>query len=212
MQCYNAVAAVGRLIVKNVGGRVRAGGVGLAIPCEAITCGYGFDTLCRYAVSHKNDGLRWIASTSVGDADHRVGCGGMRRQCHAGGAVTSGPHETVGATCRECGAFIQVYGGVASDCNGRDMADGEVQRVHLRAAVDVGVRVGVISTGGIDGAIPAELAAFVGSEGCVLGPVDGQVQDYGTVASMDGLEVLYIVTTLIVGLTIPYIFVASRFV
>ena len=209
MQCYNAVAAVGRLIVKNVGGRVRAGGVGLAIPSETVTCGYGFNTLCWYAVSHKNDGLQWIASTSVGDANHRVGGGGMRRQCHAGGAVTSGPHETVGATCRECGALVQVYGNVACDGDGRDGAYGEMERIHLGTPVGIKMGIGVIPTGSIGGAVPAEFPTFVGRESRVLGSVDGQVQDCDTVASLHCLEILAVVSRGEVFIPIPTVAVAS---
>ena len=84
-----------------------------------------------------------------------------------------------------------------------------MERVHLCTPVGVKMGICVISTGSIGGAVPVEFPAFVGRKSRVLGPVDGQVQDHGTVASLHCLEMLAVVSRGEIFIPVPAVAVAS---
>ena len=157
-------------IVMRVGG-VGAGGVGLAV---AVSPGIGLTSLAG------DGGVRRIMDSQVQGVHLRAVVSiGMR----IGGVGAGGIGLTV-AVCPSVG-----LAGLAGDCGMRRVVNGQVQGVHLRAVVGVGMRIGGVGAGGIGLAVAVRpgvgLAGLAGDSG-IRRVVDGEVVGDDAVASHIG--------------------------
>ena len=179
VQGDNAVASRGGPVVYGEGRGVCAGGVGGPVPGVAAAGGDGLHALSGYAGAHVDGDAGGCAGASVSVSGNGVGGGTGGRNGDGIGVCPSGPNIAVGAVCGERAALVEMNENVAGNGYSRDGLDGEVQGVHLCAAVGIGVamevgaalEVAMSVTGGPD------VAVTLGDRGgVVLRVEDGEVQ------------------------------------
>ena len=145
MEGNNAVAASGGPAGDSICGGAGAGSVGVPVPSVAAAGSDGLHTLSRYAGTHVDGDAGRCTGAAIRGAGDKVGGSSGGRHGDGTGVGARGPGVAAGTAGGERGAFVAVDVIVARNGYHGNGLDGEVQGVHLRAAVRIRVAVGVMT-------------------------------------------------------------------